>query len=300
MKSIGWIGTGVMGASMAGRLIDAGYNLTVYNRTRAKARTLIDRGATWAGSPKEAAEGAEVVAIIVGYPRDVEEVILGESGVLAALNPPRIIIDFTTSSPELAQRIAREAASCRCEAASGVATLDAPVSGGDIGAKNGTLSIMAGGDEEALNALRPMLEHLGKKITHLGGPGSGQHTKMVNQILIATMMIGVCEGLIYARRSGLDPMQVIEAVGSGAAGSWSINNLGPRIARRDFNPGFYVEHFIKDMGIALSEARRMSLSLPGLALAEQLYQSVRAHGHGRSGTQALMLALEKMSAIESQ
>ena len=293
MKRIGWIGTGVMGASMAGRLIDAGYALTVFNRTRAKAQTLLDRGAAWADSPAAAAEGADVVATIVGYPHDVEEVILGQAGVLAASSPPRILIDFTTSSPDLAQRIAREAAS------GGVASLDAPVSGGDVGARNGTLSIMVGGDAAALNALRPMLEHLGKKITHLGLPGAGQHTKMVNQILIATMMIGVCEGLIYARRAGLDPMQVIEAVGSGAAGSWSILNLGPRIVKRDFNPGFYVEHFLKDMGIALTEARRMNLSLPGLVLAEQLYQSVRAHGHGRSGTQALMLALEKMSAIEA-
>ncbi len=282
-----------MGASMAGRLIDAGYALTVFNRTRAKAQTLLDRGAAWADSPAAAAEGADVVATIVGYPHDVEEVILGQAGVLAASSPPRILIDFTTSSPDLAQRIAREAAS------GGVASLDAPVSGGDVGARNGTLSIMVGGDAAALNALRPMLEHLGKKITHLGLPGAGQHTKMVNQILIATMMIGVCEGLIYARRAGLDPMQVIEAVGSGAAGSWSILNLGPRIVKRDFNPGFYVEHFLKDMGIALTEARRMNLSLPGLVLAEQLYQSVRAHGHGRSGTQALMLALEKMSAIEA-
>lgn len=303
MERIGWIGTGVMGASMAGRLIDAGYALTVFNRTRARAQALLDRGAVWADSPAAAAEGADVVATIVGYPRDVEEVILGEAGVLAARKPPRILIDFTTSSPELARRIAREAASRR-EAASGgrgekndgVAALDAPVSGGDIGARNGTLSIMVGGDAAALDSIRPILAHLGQKVTHLGPPGSGQHTKMVNQILIATMMIGVCEGLLYAHRAGLDPLKVIEAVGSGAAGSWSINNLGPRIVRRDFAPGFYVEHFLKDMGIALAEARRMNLALPGLALAEQLYRAVEAHGHGRSGTQALTLALERLSA----
>jgi len=283
-----------MGASMAGRLIDAGYALTVFNRTRSRAQALLDRGAQWADSPAAAAEGADVVATIVGYPRDVEQVILGQAGVLAASKPPRIIIDFTTSSPDLAQTIAREAA------AREITTLDAPVSGGDIGARNGTLSIMIGGDAAALDSVRPILAHLGQKITHLGPPGSGQHTKMVNQILIATMMIGVCEGLLYAHRAGLDPLKVIEAVGSGAAGSWSINNLGPRIVKRDFAPGFYVEHFIKDMGIALAEARRMKLSLPGLALAEQLYQSVRAHGHSRSGTQALMIALEKMSAIKSQ
>lgn len=289
MERIGWIGTGVMGASMAGRLINAGYALTVFNRTRVRAQPLLDRGAQWADSPAAAAEGADIVAGIVGYPRDVEQVILGESGVLAASEPPRIIIDFTTSSPDLAQRIAREAA------ARGIAALDAPVSGGDIGARNGTLSIMVGGDAAALDSIRPILAHLGQKITHQGPPGSGQHTKMVNQILIATMMIGVCEGLLYAHRAGLDPLKVIEAVGSGAAGSWSINNLGPRIVRRDFAPGFYVEHFLKDMGIALAEARRMNLALPGLALAEQLYRAVEAHGHGRSGTQALMIALERLS-----
>lgn len=289
MTRIGWIGTGVMGASMAGRLINAGYALTVFNRTRVRAQPLLDRGAQWADSPAAAAERADVVATIVGYPRDVEEVILGEAGVLAASQPPRIIIDFTTSSPDLARRIAREAA------ARGIAALDAPVSGGDIGARNGTLSIMVGGDAAALDSIRPILAHLGQKITHQGPPGSGQHTKMVNQILIATMMIGVCEGLLYAHRAGLDPLKAIEAVGSGAAGSWSINNLGPRIVRRDFAPGFYVEHFLKDMGIALAEARRMNLALPGLALAEQLYRAVEAHGHGRSGTQALMIALERLS-----
>ncbi len=292
MKTVGWIGTGVMGAAMASRLLDAGYSLRVFNRTRTKAEPLLARGAQWAESPAVAADGADVAVSIVGYPHDVQETFLGTAGVLAAARPPRIVIDMTTSSPDLARTIAQRAAE------RGIKSLDAPVSGGDVGARNGTLSIMVGGEESALTALRPMLEHLGKKITLLGGPGAGQHTKMVNQILIATMMIGVCEGLIYAQRAGLDPMQVIEAVGSGAAGSWSINNLGPRIARRDFAPGFYVEHFIKDMGIALAEARRMSLSLPGLAMAEQLYQSVRAHGHGRSGTQALMLALESLSAIE--
>lgn len=290
MERIGWIGTGVMGASMAGRLIDAGYALTVFNRTRARVQALLDRGAAWADSPADAAEGADVVATIVGYPRDVEQVILGEAGVLAASKPPPIIIDFTTSSPDLAQRIAHEAATRE------IAALDAPVSGGDIGARNGTLSIMVGGDAAALDSIRPILAHLGQKVTHLGPPGSGQHTKMVNQILIATMMIGVCEGLLYAHRAGLDPLRVIEAVGSGAAGSWSINNLGPRIVKRDFAPGFYVEHFLKDMGIALAEARRMNLALPGLALAEQLYRAVEAHGHGRSGMQALTLALERLSA----
>lgn len=294
MKEIGWIGTGVMGATMASRLLEAGYRLRVYNRTRAKAETLLARGARWADSPAEAVNGVDAAISIVGYPADVEQTYLGSEGVLAAEQPPSIVVDMTTSSPGLARSIA-VAAEKR-----GIRSIDAPVSGGDVGARNGSLSIMVGGDAGALEAMRPVFKHLGQRVTHLGGPGSGQHTKMVNQILIASMMIGVCEGLVYATKSGLEPTQVIEAVGGGAAGSWSINNLGPRIVRRDFAPGFYVEHFIKDLGIALAEAKRMKLALPGLALAEQLYQSVLAHGHGRSGTQALMIVIEKLSAISPQ
>ncbi len=292
---IGWIGTGVMGSSMAAHLLRAGYTqMTVYNRTKSKADELLDHGAAWATTPAEVAAASDIVFTIVGYPQDVEETYLGSSGILSASTLPRIIVDMTTSSPDLACRIAKEAAT-RSSGARPVRSIDAPVSGGDIGAQNGTLSIMVGGDADTVQEVLPLFEIMGKQITHMGGAGSGQHTKMVNQTLIATMMIGVCEGLLYANAAGLDPVKVIEAVGSGAAGSWSINNLGPRINRRDFEPGFYVEHFVKDMRIAIDEARRMRLSLPGLALAEQLYNAVEAQGFGRKGTQALMLALESLN-----
>jgi len=290
---IGWIGTGVMGAPMAEHLMDAGYELTVHTRTRRKAEPLLDRGARWAGSPAAAADGVEVCISMVGYPADVEATHLGEAGTLAAANPPRLIVDMTTSLPALAERIAAAAK------AKGVASIDAPVSGGDVGARNATLSIMVGAEQEDFDVVRPLFERLGKTIVRQGGPGAGQHTKMVNQILIATTMIGACEGLLYARKAGLDPLTVIESVGSGAAGSWTITNLGPRMIQRDFAPGFYVEHFIKDLGIALEEASRLQLALPGLALARQLYEAVRTQGHARAGTQALLLALEKLNAMES-
>jgi len=290
---IGWIGTGVMGAPMAEHLMDAGYELTVHTRTRRKAEPLLDRGARWADSPAAAADGVEVCISMVGYPADVEATHLGEAGTLAAANPPRLIVDMTTSLPALAERIAAAAK------AKGVASIDAPVSGGDVGARNATLSIMAGAEQEDFDVVRPLFERLGKTIVRQGGPGAGQHTKMVNQILIATTMIGACEGLLYARKAGLDPLTVIESVGSGAAGSWTITNLGPRMIQRDFAPGFYVEHFIKDLGIALEEASRLQIALPGLALARQLYEAVRAQGHARAGTQALLLALEKLNAMES-
>lgn len=293
--SIGWIGTGVMGRSMAGHVLAAGYPLSVFTRTKSKAEGLLNEGAAWCDTPAEVAARSEIVFTIVGYPADVEEVYLGADGILSegvnAKDLPGIVVDMTTSSPVLAERISAEALNC----GDGVRAIDAPVSGGDVGARNGALSIMVGGDAGAVEEVRPILELMGKKITHMGGAGAGQHTKMVNQTLIATMMIGVCEGMLYAVRAGLDPMRVIEAVGSGAAGSWSINNLGPRIVQRDFEPGFYVEHFIKDMRIALDEARRMNLCLPGLSFAEQLYNSVKAQGYGLKGTQALMLALEGMS-----
>jgi 3-hydroxyisobutyrate dehydrogenase len=286
---IGWIGTGVMGAAMAGHLLDAGHRLTIHTRTKSKAEDLLARGADWADSPAEAANGSDVAISIVGYPTDVEETHLGQSGTLAAERLPQVIVDMTTSRPSLAERIARIAAE------RGVGSVDAPVSGGDVGARNATLSIMVGGEPSHVAFVRPLLETMGRNVVHQGGCGAGQHTKMVNQILIATMMIGVCEGLLYARRAGLDPLTVIESVGAGAAGSWSINNLGPRIIRRDFDPGFYVEHFIKDLGIALAESERLGLAMPGLALARQLYEAVRAQGHGRLGTQALMLALERLN-----
>ncbi len=289
---LGWIGTGVMGASMCGHLLAQGFQVTVYNRTRAKAQKLLDQGAQWANSPKAVAEASDVIFSIVGFPHDVREVILGPEGVLAGCKPGNIIVDMTTSEPSLAVEIAQKAKE------KGVYAIDAPVSGGDVGARQGTLSIMIGGDKEAVEALMPCWEAMGKTIVHQGGPGAGQHTKMVNQILIATNMIGVCEALLYGYKAGLDLETVLKSVASGAAGSWSLSNLGPRIIQNNFDPGFFVEHFIKDMGIALAEAKRMGLSLPGLALAHQLYIALQAQGHGRDGTHALELALARLSGID--
>lgn len=289
---IGWIGTGVMGSSMCGHLMDKGFSATVYNRSQEKAKKLLDKGARWGESPKAVAEQSDVIFAIVGFPRDVREVFLGKDGALAGSKAGNILVDMTTSEPSLAVEIAGAARS------QGVASVDAPVSGGDIGAREARLSIMIGGDAEIVEALQPCWEAMGKTIVHQGPAGAGQHAKMVNQILISTMMIGVCEALLYGYKSGLDLENVMKSVSTGAAGSWSLSNLGPRIMANNFDPGFFVEHFIKDMGIALAEARRMGLSLPGLALAEQLYQSVKAQGWGRNGTHALMLALSRMSAID--
>ncbi|GAB4544174.1 MAG: NAD(P)-dependent oxidoreductase [Haliangiales bacterium] len=289
---IGWIGTGVMGASMCGHLLAAGYATTVYSRTRDKARGLIERGATWADSPRQVAQASDIVFIIVGYPDDVRAVTLGPDGVLAGAAAGTVVVDMTTSEPVLAVEIAEAAAERE------VLALDAPVSGGDVGAREARLSIMVGGAAEALAAAMPCLEKMGKTIVHQGPAGSGQHTKMVNQILIATNMIGVCEALLYGYRAGLDLDTVMASVASGAAGSWSLSNLGPRIIAGNFEPGFFVEHFIKDMGVALSEARRLGLSLPGLALAQQLYLGLAAQGHSRDGTHALELALARLSGVD--
>lgn len=289
---IGWIGTGVMGRSMAGHLLAKGYSVTVYNRSRDKAQDLIDRGANWAATPKEVAAKSDVVFAIVGFPKDVREVFLGKDGALAGAKEGTVLVDMTTSEPSLAKEIYQAAK------AKGVYSVDAPVSGGDIGAREARLSIMIGGDKDVVDALQPCWETLGKTIIYQGEAGAGQHTKVVNQTLIATMMIGVCEGLLYAYKAGLDLNTVLQSVAPGAAGSWSLSNLGPRIIANNFDPGFYVEHFIKDMGIALDEANRMGLSLPGLALAKQLYVALKAQGHGRDGTQALMLALAELSGID--
>ncbi len=277
---------------MAGHLLDAGHQLVVHSRTKSKAQPLLDKGAAWADSPAEAADGVDVAFSMVGFPTDVEAVHLGPQGTIATGTLPKYIVDMTTSQPSLAVRLAGAAE------AKGVGSIDAPVSGGDVGARQATLSIMVGAEPEALTAVEPLLKILGKQVILQGGPGAGQHTKMVNQILIATMMIGVCEGLLYAGKAGLDPLRVIESVGSGAAGSWTINNLGPRMVRRDFEPGFYVEHFIKDLSIALEESERMGLTVPGLTLARQLYEAVKDQGHGRRGTQALLLALEQLNGID--
>jgi 3-hydroxyisobutyrate dehydrogenase len=288
---IGWIGTGVMGRWMCQHAMTRGYAAVVYNRSPDKLQPLLELGATAAASPKAVAEQADVVFAIVGFPADVREVFLGREGALAGSRPGSILVDMTTSEPELAKEIHAAAL------AKGVASLDAPVSGGDVGAKNGTLSIMIGGDAEAVAAVTPIFECMGKTIVHQGGPGAGQHTKMVNQILIASTMIAVCEGLLYGYKAGLDLETVLKSVSVGAAGSKALEVLGPRMLARNFEPGFYVEHFIKDMGIALAEAERMRLALPGLALAKQLYEAVRAQGYGRKGTQALLLALEHLSNV---
>lgn len=289
---LGWIGTGVMGISMCGHLLRHGHAICVFNRTRSKAQSLLEQGAAWAESPRQVAQQSDVVFSIVGYPSDVRQVILGPDGVLPGCKPGNLIVDMTTSEPSLAVEIAQLARE------HDVWSVDAPVSGGDVGARQARLSIMVGGADEAVQTLMPCLQLLGQTIVHQGGPGAGQHTKMVNQTLIASNMVGVCESLLYAYRAGLDLERVLQSVSSGAAGSWSLSNLGPRILQNSFAPGFYVEHFLKDMGIALQEARRMQLALPGLALAQQLYIALQAQGHGRLGTHALQLALAQISGLD--
>ncbi|MBO7725126.1 MAG: NAD(P)-dependent oxidoreductase [Thermoguttaceae bacterium] len=296
---IGWIGTGVMGRSMAGNLLKAGYPLTVYTRTKQKATTLLDSGAVWTESPARVAAASDVVFLMVGYPADVREVVLGEEGVLAGFREslgrtePPTVVDMTTSSPALAAEIFDAAK------AQGADALDAPVSGGDIGARDGTLSIMVGGDEAVFRRIVPLFEVLGSKIVYQGKAGMGQHTKMVNQILIAGNMAGMCEALLYARRTGLDMEKVMSSVAAGAAGSWSLSNLAPRILRGDFAPGFFVEHFIKDMKIALDESARMNLRLPALDLVCRLYRRLASQGGGRLGTQALIKALDGLAEDDS-
>jgi len=290
--TVGWIGTGVMGSSMCSHLMDAGFAATVYTRSQQKAAALIDKGANWADSPRAVAEQSDVTFAIVGFPRDVRSVFLSDSGVLAGASAGDVVVDMTTSDPSLAQGI-YEAAKGK-----GVHSVDAPVSGGDVGAREARLSIMIGGDAEVVAALDPLWNAMGKTIVHQGGAGAGQHTKMVNQTLIASNMIGVCEALLYGYRAGLDLETVMQSVSTGAAGSWSLSNLGPRIMENHFEPGFFVEHFIKDMGIALEESARMGLSLPGLALAHQLYLGLQAQGHGRDGTHALQLALAGLSGVD--
>lgn len=286
---IGWIGTGVMGFSMCGHVIEKGYKTTVFNRSKAKALPLIEQGAAWADSPREVVEKSDITFTMVGFPDDVREVYFGKDGIINAVRPGAVVVDMTTTEPGLAGEI-YEAAGQK-----GAFAVDAPVSGGDVGARNATLSIMTGGDAKIVDAIRPIFEAMGKNIVHQGPAGSGQHTKMCNQIVIAGTMIGVCECLLYGFKAGLDLSTMLSSIQGGAAQCWSLDNLAPRVLRRNFDPGFFVDHFIKDMGIALKEAARMGLSLPGLALVHQLYLAVKAQGHGRDGTQALILALEDMS-----
>lgn len=280
--TIGFIGLGVMGASMAGHLQDAGYPLRVFNRTKTKADHLVSNGATWCETPGEVARLADFVLTIVGFPSDVESVYLGEQGILSNVKAGAILIDLTTSRPDLAIKIAEQANK------RGIGSLDAPVSGGDAGAKAARLSIMVGGKIEDFHKALPILDIMGANIVYQGKAGSGQYTKMCNQIAIASGMIGVCESMAYAQKAGLDPSTVLKSIESGAAASWSLSNLMPRALSGDFNPGFFVKHFIKDMKIAIESAEVMQLDLPGLALAKQLYEKLAENGCENNGTQALL------------
>jgi len=285
-KKIGFVGTGVMGKSMAENLMDAGYDVHVYTRTKEKARTLLEKGARWEDSISKLASEVDVVITIVGYPSDVKEVYFGKDGIIENAKAGSYLIDMTTSSPFLAETIATRSVE------KGLFALDAPVSGGDIGAKNGSLAIMVGGEKDAYNAILPVLEVMGENIVHQGPTGAGQHTKMCNQITIATNMIGVCEAITYAQKAGLDPSLVLESITTGAAGSWSLSNLAPRMIAGDYAPGFYVKHFIKDMTIALEAAKEMDMLTPGLELSLSLYQQLAEKGEEDSGTQALIKLFE--------
>ncbi|HUF63481.1 MAG TPA: NAD(P)-dependent oxidoreductase [Verrucomicrobiales bacterium] len=290
-RTVGFIGLGVMGSSMAQHLLDAGCRLRVHTRTAARAQAFLDQGAVWCATPSQTAQGSEAVISIVGFPADVEEIYLGENGILAQAAPDTLLIDMTTSSPTLARRIAEEAASRHCHA------LDAPVSGGDIGAREARLSIMAGGTVEAFERAYPLLQLMGSNIVRQGPAGSGQHTKMANQIAIAAVMLGVCESMAYASRAGLDPAAVLRSISGGAAGSWSLSNLAPRILAGDFAPGFYVKHFLKDMRIALDSAAELGLETPGLALAYQMYERLSQFpGGAELGTQGLYHLYAKQPA----
>ena len=288
--NIGWIGTGIMGAPMCGHLMEGGHSVTVFNRTKSKMAALLDRGASPANTPADLAAASDVVFTIVGYPVDVEETYFGKTGLLPAVRPGTILVDMTTSSPDLAIRIAAAAVD------KGAHALDAPVSGGDVGAREARLAIMVGGEQQPFNTVKPLFELMGKTIALMGGPGAGQHTKMANQIAIAGTMIGTVESLLYARRAGLSLDSLIDVIGSGAAGSWTINNLGRRIASADYEPGFMVMHFVKDMGIALAKSKRMNLSLPGLALVESFYRAAIGRGLERKGTQALFQVLDNLNS----
>jgi 3-hydroxyisobutyrate dehydrogenase len=289
---VGWIGTGVMGRSMCGHLLKAGHAVALTTRTREKAADLLSAGAAWRATAQEVAAASDIVFIMVGFPSEVEEVCLGTAGILAGARPGMILCDMSTSEPSLAVRIHAEAK------ARSVAALDAPVSGGDVGAREARLAIMVGGEQEVFDMALPLFRTMGETIALMGGPGAGQHTKMANQIAIAGTMIGTVESLLYAHKAGLGMSAVIDIIGKGAASSWTLNNLGRRIAGGDFNPGFYIKHFVKDMGIALSESRRMKLSLPGLALVNQFYIAAQAMGLENLGTHALYKVLSAMNGAQ--
>ena len=289
-KTIGFIGTGVMGKSMAGHILNEGHKVLVYNRTQSRAKELVDKGAVWIETVGELAEQSDIIITMVGYPQDVKEVYLGEEGILNKAKKGTYAIDMTTSSPILARDIHSQAIE------RGIHTLDAPVSGGDVGAQQAKLAIMVGGLKEDFDYVKPILELMGTNIVLQGGPGSGQHTKMCNQIAIASNMIGVCEAILYAEKAGLDPNVVLQSIETGAAGSWSLSNLAPRMIKGDFEPGFYIKHFIKDMKIAIESAEEMKLYTPGLRLAKSLYEKLAEDNQENKGTQALYLLLANQVA----
>ncbi|QCR31624.1 NAD(P)-dependent oxidoreductase [Lysinibacillus sp. SGAir0095] len=281
-KKIGFIGTGVMGSSIVKHLLNANYDVSVYTRTKSKAQELIELGAKWAETPNEAAKENDIIFTMVGFPSDVEEVYIGENGILQSAKQGAVVVDLTTSEPTLAMKIFDLAKQ------KGISSIDAPVSGGDVGAKNGTLSIMVGGEKTVFDDLLPILQIFGENIVYQGEAGSGQHTKMCNQLLIATNMIGVCESISYALNAGLDIEKVLQSISAGAAGSWSLSNLGPRMIKGDLEPGFYLKHFLKDMKIAIEEAEKMNLNLPGVKLSIDLYNTLLEKGYGDKGTQSLI------------
>lgn len=286
---VGFVGLGVMGEAMAKHLLDADIHLTVYNRTKSKADELIEAGAVWADSPRDVALESDLVFSMVGFPNDVEEVTLGENGILKGLRKGGIMCDMTTSSPQLAKKIAQSARLVGCF------SLDAPVTGGDVGAKNGTLSIFVGGNKEAYERVLPYLEHMGKKFMYCGEAGQGQQAKLANQVAVAGVMFSVCEALLYAREAGLNLEEWVELVVQGAAGSVAMNTLGRRILSFDYKPGFYIEHFVKDLGLCLEECRHMGIVLPGTELADEFYRSMLYNGDGKKGTQLLIEALARLS-----
>ncbi len=283
---LGWIGLGVMGEPMCHHLLSAGYPVSVFTRSREKARRVLGDGAQWCKTSADIVEQCDVVFTMVGSEQEVRETYFSEDGLFSSEITGKIFIDMGTTAPSLTLKIKQHAS------ARGAQAVDAPVSGGDIGAKNASLSIMAGGDDDALERVSGLFDYLGR-MQVMGKTGSGQHAKMCNQIVVAGTMIGVCESLLYARRAGLDCETLVAVISQGAAGCWSLDNLAPRINRQDFSPGFMVDHFIKDLAIAVNEAQAMNLNLPGLSLAKSLYEKVSEMGRGQNGTQALLLALEK-------
>jgi 3-hydroxyisobutyrate dehydrogenase len=289
---IGWIGTGVMGLSMCGHLQAKGYPTTIYSRTKSRAQSLIDKGAAWADTPAAVAAASDVIFTIVGLPSDVREVYFGDKGILSAGRKGAITVDMTTTEPSLSREIYDSAKK------KGVSAIDAPVSGGDVGAKAATLSIMVGGDKDAVEKVMPLFQAMGKNIVHQGGAGNGQHTKMCNQIVLAGTIIGVCESLLYGYKAGLDLETMLGSVSKGAAQCWILDNLAPKMVKRNFDPGFFVEHFEKDLGIVLDESKRMGIAMPGLALVRQFYVALKAQGHSRLGYHALLLTLEQLSAVK--